>query len=486
MNLAKRSLESASFNIIANGVQAVIQFVRSILLARLLLPEQFGVYAYIFAIIKLSSIISNFGMNAALVHRDQQSQGEIAQRVHFTLTTIFTLFWALILLSVNSFLIDEAYRGVFLVILSSQIVDNFTQTPRAKLTREVNFRRIAILGSIDTFVGSAIAVLLAYSGAGIWSLVSTDVTTAVLGILGFYIFSPIWLPRFGWSGKVARYLLDFGRRSFSAMALLQALDRVDDLWVGIFLGETALGYYSRAFTFATYPRKLLAAPLNQVATGTYAALKEKPKQLSQAFFRVNAFLIRSGFLFAGLFFLLIPEFIHYIIGDKWLPLMTPFRLMLVYTLLDPIKITIANVFFGIGEPEKVVRIRAYQLVVLVIGLFTLGPWLGINGVAIAANVMLIFGIIMLFWKVRPYVDFSLRILFLVPLIVLGLGITITLGLNILLFPSFSVLGVVILKILSFIIIYLGLLLIIEYKSIKNILSSIKISIFQSRNFQRNG
>jgi len=422
MSLAKRSLRSSGYMIASSGFQAVVQLARSILLARLLLPENYGVYTYAASFVMLTYALPGFGIGAAMVHRTWQSDGEIARRVQFTLNVILNAIWALVMVFGLSWFFDEEYRWVFWVILATQVADNLTGVARAKLSRGVSFRRIALIEGVNTLIGSGVAVFLAWRGAGLWSLVSTDIIAAGIGIFGFYIIRPVWQPRFGWSREVAVYLLDFGRRSLGSIVLLQALDRVDDLWAGAFLGDAQLGYYSRAYTFATYPRKVLASPISRVAMGTYAALKDKPKRLSQAFFRVNAFLIRSGFLLSGLLFLLIPEFIHFVIGDKWLPMMTPFRLMLLYTLLDPVKITIGNVFIALGKPEKLMRARIWQLVTLLIGLFTLGPLLGINGVALSVDIMLVIGIIILLWQVQPYVKFSVKALFGVPVLALGLSL----------------------------------------------------------------
>ncbi len=423
MSLAQRSVRSAGYTIASSGLQAVVQFVRAIILARLLSPEHFGVYAYAASFVMSTYTLPNFGMGAALIHRARQSEGEPARRVHFTLLTLFNLLWGAALALTCTWFIQPENRWVLWVVLGSRMVNNLTITGRVTLTRKVAFRRVALVESAATLIGSGAAVFLAWRGVGLWSLVISDVTSAATGILGFYVIRPVWQPRFGWSREIAAYLLDFGRRSIGAILLLRVLDRVDDLWTGAFLGKTSLGFYSRAYTFATYPRKLLASPVNQVATGTYAALKGQPKRLSQAFFRVNAFLIRSGFFIAGLLFLLVPEFIHFVIGDKWLPMMTAFRLMLVYTLLDPIKVTIGNVFIAVGKPEVVTRARFWQLLVMLGGLFTLGNLWGIEGVALAADLMLVFGIWVLLRQARPYVQFSVRALFGAPLLALGAGIT---------------------------------------------------------------
>jgi len=218
-----------------------------------------------------------------------------------------------------------------------------------------------------------------------------------------------------------RYFLSFGSRNLLASILLRALDRVDDLWTGSYLGETPMGFYSRAYTFATYPRKLLAAPINTVTVGTYAELKGDRLRLSRVFFRTNAFLVRSGFLLAGLLALVAPEFIRLFLGAKWIPMIDAFRLMLVFTMMDPMKMTIGNLFLAVGVPEKVVQVRFVQLTILIFGLFLLGPWLGIVGVAIAVDLMLIVGIGILLWQARIHVDFSPIRLFAVPSVALAAG-----------------------------------------------------------------
>ncbi len=237
----------------------------------------------------------------------------------------------------------------------------------------------------------------------------------------------MWQPRVIWLPAGMRYFLRFGSRSFLAALLSQALDRIDDLWTGFYLGETSLGLYSRAYAFATYPREVLTKPVHMVALGTYAELKGNRPLLSQAFFRSNAMLVRSGFLMAGLLTLIAPEFIRLLLGEKWLPMLNTFRLMLVFTMLDPIKSTVSKLFAAVGEPGRVVKIRLVQLVVLATGLFLLGPSFGITGVALSVNAMLVVGMAILFYQVRRYVDFSLKRLFATPSLALLTGLVLTQG-----------------------------------------------------------
>jgi O-antigen/teichoic acid export membrane protein len=168
---------------------------------------------------------------------------------------------------------------------------------------------------------------------------------------------------------------------------------------------------------------ILATPINLVAGGTYAELKEDGLRLSKAFFRTNAFLVRTGFLLAGIFALVSREFIILALGDKWLPMLAPFRLMLIFTMFDPMKMTIADLFVAVGRPEKIVRARIIQLIVMVGGLLLLAPTLGITGVALAVDVMLVVGIGLLLWQAREFVQFSVRQLFLIPALALAVSLS---------------------------------------------------------------
>jgi O-antigen/teichoic acid export membrane protein len=150
-------------------------------------------------------------------------------------------------------------------------------------------------------------------------------------------------------------------------------------------------------------------------------------------------------------------------------MVTPFRLMLVFTLLDPIKNTIANLFTALGEPERVAKARGLQLAVLIAGLFTLGPLLRISGVALAVDVMLTVGIVTLLGWARIHVDISLKKLLFAPALALLLGISSYLGLDTLLDVGERDWLTGLVKIMAFSIIYGGTLLVFEYQQLLDML-----------------
>jgi O-antigen/teichoic acid export membrane protein len=462
--LAQRSVTSVGWNVVANSAKIVVGFVRSVLLARMLPVEVFGIYALASSVVALTGALPSFGMGGAFIHRAPETADEDqAAAIHFTLKLIFSSVWAVVLMAAALFFTGGQDRLALLVLAFTGYGGQLAQTPQLILTRRVMHRRLALMQFLRTVFAALVAVGLAWRGATLWALLSTDVVALVLTVSALFIWRPVWRPRLAWSAPTVRYYLRFGSRGFVAVLLLRALDRVDDIWAGLFLGKTPLSFYSRAYRFATYPRSILSEPINAVAGGTYAELKEDRPRLSRAFFRVNAFLVRSGFLLAGWLALIAPEFVRLLLGAKWLPMVDAFRLMLVFTLLDPIKVTVGKLFLAVGKPEQLVRARSVQLVVLLAGLFLLGLPYGIEGVALAVNIMLVVGMAILLRGAKAHVDLSLRGLFGVPGVALLAGLALGRGVSLLAGADSSDWRAAAVKSFVFLFVYAVVLLALEYR-----------------------
>lgn len=466
MSLARRSIESGIYNVFSSLLQTGIAFIRAAILFRLLTPEIFGLYSFVTAIIVWTGTLPNFGMTGALVHRAPESEGEAGLRVHFTLTLIFNLIWGALMGVLAIWIIPvRETRLIFYVILITQIVDNLSLTGRYKLTRAVAFRRLAVINLLITLVGSITAVSMAYLGFGVWSLVSTDVVAAALMFGGIYLLRPVWRMRMGLSRAGVRYYLDYGRRAFLSGPLLQALNKFDDIWTGFYLGQVALGFYSRAYSLATYPGTLLASPLNPIAAAMYAELKETPQKLSLAFTQINHLLVRTGFFLGGWLAVIAPEFVLIVAGEAWLPMVNTFRLMLAFTLLNPLKQTIAGLYGAVGKPEIAVRVQIAQLLVLLASLFLFGLTAGIEGVALAVDVMMGVGIVLLLYNARQFVQFSGRKLFAVPTLALLLAVGAAWLAEPLFFSGLSVWLRALLKTGVFIALFTGILILFERRDL---------------------
>lgn len=466
MSLTQRSVRSIKWNTLATVLGFPLGFIQTVLLARLLPVEYFGVFAAVSSIIGLSGTVFEFGLGNAYIHRAPETMDEEhATAAFFTLRLVFDSAWLVFLLAFGWITLSGMRQWVLIFLAVTSYLNRLTAAPQALLLRRVQHRRLAVLNLAVNFTVAIVSISIAWLTRSIWALLISSLITLVLGMAGFYLWRPVWKPKLAWDGKTVRYFLGFGARNLANNVLDGALDNSDNLWTGYFLGDLLLGYYSRAFRFAIYPRILLTTPVNLVAVGTFSELKFDRLRLSKAFFRTSVFLTRLSFLIAGLLSVIAPQFIVLFLGEKWLPMMTAFRLMLAYSLLDPMRVITSSVLIAVGRPERVSQVRMLQLIILGISLFALGFTYQIAGVALSMDLMVLVGVLLSLRIVREYVDFSTLRLFAPPVVALFAGI----GLNALVISLWDISGsqwmVAIVKALAFCVGYLVLLFALEGKTL---------------------
>jgi O-antigen/teichoic acid export membrane protein len=415
MSLSTRFIRSTGWNTSTNLIRVLVMFVRFTLLSRWLPKEVFGTYSTAALIVTLTITLAGFGIGGAFLNRERETEDEDrAAQIHLSLRFLFTLLWTTMLVLFALLFVPPPTQSILIVLTLIYAGLELLQVPRLIFVRRVEHQRLALIELLNTIISSALALWVAWVWRSVWALLIVDLTNLILMFFFLVLWRPVWRIRFGWDRQVVRYYLNFGWHNFASGSLLRILDKIDDLWVRVYLGNIALADYSRAYTLATYPRELLARAIDEVAVGAYAELKHDRRRLSQAFFRTNALLVRTSFFLAGGFALIAPEFILIFLTEKWLSMLTTFQLMLLFTLLDPIKLTVGLLFNAVGKPQVVLRARIIQFVVLIVLLYLLGFRWGIAGVALAVDLMLLAGLGYLFWFARFEVDFSVWRLFAVP------------------------------------------------------------------------
>ncbi|MBN2547919.1 MAG: oligosaccharide flippase family protein [Anaerolineales bacterium] len=428
MSLARRSISSISWNAIASLFALPVGVIQYIVLARLLPVEYFGIVAGIGALVALSGVAAEFGLNSAFLHRSAETEDEDqAAALYFTLRLCFEAIWMVLLITYGTLFLTGLQLLTLVVLTITGGLSRAISTPSMLLIRRVQHRRLAVLDLTTSLIVALLSMAIAFLSASIWALLIASVVSLVWRFIGLYLWKPVWKPRLALTRAGARYFLSFGGRTVVSSLLDASLDNLDDLWARSYLGNQLLGFYARAYRLAIFPRNLLAMPVNQVISGAYAELKFDRPGLSRAFDRTIVLLTRTGFFLAGGLAVTAPHLIPLLIGERWIPMVSAFQWMLVFSLLDPIKVAISGVLVAVGRPEKVILVRIVQLITLVGGLFLLGSRYQVDGVALAMDGMILVGIGLSLALVKPYIDFSPARLLLAPLVGLGIGVGLAIG-----------------------------------------------------------
>lgn len=425
-NIASDTLSGSAYSVIASVITLTLGFVRITIMLRLLQPAHFGITTLALFYLGLASQLRNFGLSNAFIHRRRE---ETDDTVRATFLTIQMALVVVSLLLVIAFipLLQRIYPnmpllgGVLLAFAGMSFFKGFNTVQMAVLSKRMAFRTIAIVDIVSSVVMSVVGPLLAWQGFGVWSIVAETFSGVLVRTLLIWVLYRQWRPRLGWDVEIARWFWRYGRNVWGTSNLSFLIDRFDDFWIGTTLGSSPLGFYSRAYEYARYPRKVIANPILSVFFPAFASLQDDRLRLSRAFFRATSLMIRTGFLFSLLFILLAPEFIELLLTARWLPMLLTFQLMIVYTLFDPISVGARNLLMATGRPNAVMRVQFLQTIIFIPAVIGLSALAGIEGVALAADIMILAGTVLLFRYTRQVIDYSQRTLWLWPLV--GLVVT---------------------------------------------------------------
>jgi PST family polysaccharide transporter len=393
-----RSVKGVTYSVAVSVVTMVLGFARSVLLMRLLGPEEFGHVSLALFFMVYVTHVTTMGLDSALIQRP--SLGDRALSTHLTLRTLMALGALVLGLGISPglrLIYTEQPRvvDVLLALLLANVLSASFSTPNAVLRRELRFGALAVMNLVSSLVMTVGAPLMALLGAGVWSLVFEQVAGYVVRWVGLWVVVRPCKPALGLDREEARSMLGFGRRVLLSQFLGITLDRFDDFWAGTALGATPLGYYSRAYEMAGYPARVLATPVTYVFFSTFSALQRDRPGLSRAVSLSSSFLVRVGFLIAAVLLTTIPEVTLILLGEVWLPIVPVLRMMAIYVVLDPLYENLSYLAIGMGRPETLVRVRVAQVLLFVLAVVSLARWWGIAGIAMAANLTVLAGVLAL-------------------------------------------------------------------------------------------
>ncbi len=420
--IQRRTLTGIGWKQMGAAVTLSLGILRAILLARFLMPQEVGLAALARFFVEFSGRLMGLDLDRALVQHPRPQEGTYRTYVSLRLGVGVVRFGILWVLAPALGRLYPGFPGLSLILRGfavSALLAPWNGFQEAMLRRRLAFRRLALADVASAVVATVGAPWLAWAGWGAWALVAERLLG--LGARFLVLWSrPAWHPRPGWRREEALHFLRFGFPLWVNGWLTYLLDRAGDFWSGTFLGGAALGFYNKAYELALYGRRAVAKPISEVLFSTFARLQEDRPALSQAFFRSFFVLVRFGaFLALGLA-LLAPEGIPFLLGPQWRPMVRTFQLMVVYTWLDPLSMVASYLLIAVGQPRLTARVRGIQILVFLPAMALLGRLWGIEGVALAADLMAVVGIGWLLAYGRRYVSYSWRAVWIPPLAA-GLG-----------------------------------------------------------------
>jgi len=368
-------------DLVANqGVQFVIQ----VILARLLVVEDFGLIAMTTVFISISTSIVDSGFSQALIREQTPSQEDFSTVFYFNLAVAFGLFAVLFLSApfISSFFNEPRLTMILRVISLTLIINAFGIIQRVMLVRSVDFKTQTKISLAASIVSGVVAVILALMGFGIWSLVVRTLIMQLL-VATLLSLSNKWKPSLVFSKSSFRRLFRFGSR-----LLLSGL--INTIYLDLYLiiigkafSTTDLGHFTNAKKLRDVLSRSVTTSLQRVTYPLLSSIQEDENRLRLGFkkmIRVSTFVNSPVMVF---FSATSGPLIGLVFGQKWLPSAPLFQIMCFTGLFYPLNAINLNVFQVKGRSDLVLKLEIMKKVFIT--------------VTVAAVLLLRLGIIVLVW-----------------------------------------------------------------------------------------
>lgn len=365
----------------------LLGFASIVILARLLMPAEFGQVAFALLVISYLDSIGDLGISAALIY--EQERSEQAANIAFVVSLVTGVLWFILALAtaplVAAFFKDPSVEPILQVLAWVFILTALGNTHDALLRRELAFKQRLIPDFARAVMKAFFSVVLALFGWGVWSLVWGQLMGAAAATVVLWLVVP-WRPQWQFPWGLARRMLSYGSQIVSVNMLAAVVHHVDYVIVGRMLGSAALGFYSLAYRIPELAVITIIWVVGKVTFPAYSRLQDDHPTLARAFLVTLRYLslltVPAGIGLAVLGTTIVITFY----GGNWEASIPVLQALAIAASLRSLGSHAGDVYKATGRPDILIKLGLVRASVLVPALIV-GARFGIAGVAVAQMIV---------------------------------------------------------------------------------------------------
>ena len=366
--------------------QQLFNFVRLVILARILSPNDFGLMGIALLTMATLDTFSQTGFQQALIQKKEDIKPYLDSAWTVLILRGFILFAILYFIApyAATFFNAPEAKPIIQAIGFAVLFQAFTNIGVIYFQKELEFNKQFIYqlsGTLADFIVAISAVLILKN---VWALVFGLLAGNFARFVVSYFIHP-YRPHLSSNLGKAKELFGFGKWILGSSILIFLITQGDDIFVGKLLGATALGFYQMAYRISNMPATEITHVISQVTFPAYSKLQDNIPKLREAYLKVLQVTAFLSFPIAGLIFVLAPDFTKIFLGAKWMPMVPAMQVLALYGMLRAIGATTGVVFMAVGKPGIRTKIQSAQLILLAILIYPLTIRWGILGASIAVT-----------------------------------------------------------------------------------------------------
>jgi len=346
-----------------------LQFVIGIILARLLLPSDYGLIGMLAIFLALSQVFIDSGFSSALIQKKDRTETDFSTAFYFNIAIGLSFYLILYLLSpfIADFYNAPILNSLTKVIGLSVFINSLAVVQRAKLSIILDFKTQAKASLIAVFISGIIGISMAYNDFGVWSLAAQLISRTLINSILLWYFSK-WLPKLIFSYESFKSLFSFGSKLLLAGLLYTLYGNLYLIVIGKIFNASSLGFYTRAQQFQKLTTENVTAVIQRVTFPVLSSIQDKDEQLVKIFrkfIRIATFVI---FPITISLAVLAEPVIEILLTEKWLPTVPLLQLLCIVGILHPLHAINLNIINVKGRSDIFLKLEIIKTILTTIAI----------------------------------------------------------------------------------------------------------------------
>lgn len=379
--LRARTVRGVTWTGLGQAGSQALGFLGTLVLARLLSPEDFGLLGMVVVFTGFLALFQNLGLGPAVVQDRSLSHRQLSGI--FWVNLLFSLVLATLAVAVAPVVGRFYHRPtavpIMVVLAVTFPLSAVAMVPGSLLTRDMRFQGLSIVDVAAQAMGLGLGIGLAVAGFGVWALVWQQVAAAAVGAVAKWAIAG-WRPSLALPLRSIRAPLGFGVRLQAGSVLNWATRNTDDLLVGRFVGAPALGVYQMAYRLMLWPIQNVSRVVGQVMFPALSAMGGDTRRVGRAFLRGTGVVALVSFPLMVGAWVVADTAIPLVLGARWAPVVPVFEILCGLGLIQSVATNTGWIFLSQGRADTRLRLQLFMAPLLVAS-FVVGLQWGIVGVA---------------------------------------------------------------------------------------------------------
>lgn len=379
MSLRKKAIGGVIWTVVDTFVLRGFSFLATIVLARWLGPEEFGMVGMIAVFIAIGTSITDSGLSNSLIRTKNADDKDFSTVfiLNLTLSAGVYLFLFLSAPYIADFFNQPVLKNLVRVYCLSFIFSAFSAVQLARLTSDMQFKKITKLNIPGTIIGTIVGLLMGYFGFGVWSIVCMYLVTQLVQSISLWLSSK-WRPSMQYSKEKAKYHYSYGYKLMLSGLLDTIFKNGYNIVIGKFYSARELGFFERSKSFNEYPVTTITRVVSKVTFPLLSNLQDDKERISSVYKKLMrlTFFITAPLMF-GAAAIAHPLFLL-VLGEQWVEAVPYFQILCLAGMFYPIHAFNLNVFKVYGRSDLFLRLEIIKKMIITIGLI-IGFQFGIMG-----------------------------------------------------------------------------------------------------------